>query len=105
MTYSADTLYKRLKSNPRQPRRSKAELKDIALEELRKQGLSRHIRVKVANPYGAPRARAQYVRKGNIIKLHPINRFCYKDDIRRTMKHEITRYRDEQRGTRRAKEF
>lgn len=103
--YSADKLHKRLRSNPRQPRRSRAELKEIALEELRRRGLSRRIKVKIANPYGAPRARAQYIRRGNIIKLHPINRFCLKDDIRKTVRHEITRYNDEIKGTSRAKEY
>ena len=105
MKHSVDRLHKKLKRNPRQPRRTRAALKEIGLQELRKQGLSRRVTVKIANPYGHPRARAQYIPKGNIIKLHPINQFATKTDVRRTMKHEITRFRDEQRGTRRAKEY
>jgi len=105
MSYCVDRHYKRLKRNPRQPRRTKKAVKEIGLQELRKQGLSKRVTIKIANPYGAPRARAEYMPHGNIIKLHPINRFATKADLRGTVRHEITRFRDEQRGTRKAKEF
>ena len=105
MRYSADKLYKRFRSDSLQPRRSRAEVKEIALEELRKRRLSRKVKVRVSNPYSAPRAKAQYMSKGNVIKLHPINRFVTKTDLRDTVRHEIARYRDEQRGTHRAKEY
>ena len=90
----------RLMSDPDQPRRSLREVKEIALQELRKQGLSRIIDVKVTNDISCPFGRAEYIRNGNKMLLHPINRFATMNDIRQTVRHEISRYRDETRPDR-----
>ena len=97
MSYSVAKHYKMLLSNPNQPRRYLADVKKIALEELRLQGLIKKVKVKVTRNISEPDARAEYIRIGNIMKLHPINRFALMSDLRGTVRHEISRYRDETR--------
>lgn len=100
MNYSVERHYERLMRNPHQPRRSVKEVRGVALDELRKRGLSRRIKVRVTKTISHPQARAEYIRRGNIMKLHPINRFALKGDLRQTVQHEISRFRDESRPDR-----
>jgi len=95
-----DVQYNVWRANPDQKRRSLAETKQLALDEIRKAGLSRRITVRMTSNLSAPDARAEYIQKGNIILLHPINRFATASDLRSTIRHEISRYRDETRPDR-----
>jgi len=100
MSYSVAKHYKMLLANENQPRRSLSDIKKTALEELRLLGLTKKIDVKVTKTISEPDARAEYIRNGNIMKLHPINRFATMNDLRDTVRHEISRYRDETRPDR-----
>ena len=99
-TRITDIQYNVWNNNPNQNRRSLEETKRIALDELRKHGLSRVIKVRITNRLGAPDARAEYIRKGNVVLLHPINRFATASDLRATIRHEISRWKDESRPDR-----
>lgn len=95
--------YQVMFQDPFQPRRTRNKTKQLALSEIRNQGLNRHVRVKVTKGLASPFAKAEYIRKGNRILLHPVNVFAKAKDIRGTIDHEITHYRDEGRKNPRAK--
>jgi len=97
--------YKTMLNDPFQPHRTRKATKQIALSEISNQGLSRRVRVKVTKGLASPFAKAEYIRKGNRILLHPVNVFAKASDIRGTVNHEITHYRDEKRKYPRAKKY
>ena len=89
--------YKIMMRAPFQPHRTREQTKDIALSQIRNLGLSRHVRVKVTKQLASPFAKAKYQPKGNFVLLHPVNIFNKASDIRGTVNHEITHYKDEGR--------